>query len=123
MTFEIVLNKVSTFTSKLGAPLIKLAFLNGNLIGAAELKFHEMDIYPQYKDWIGGVYVSAEERGHGIGSLLVKEVISEAQKVSVKKLYLQTDNLDGGLYCKFGFKPIEQVNYKGNQVLVMCKLL
>lgn len=89
------------------------------IIGAAELKLHEMSVFPEYEFWLGGVYVEKSYRAKGIGALLVTEVISRAKKAGVKKLYLQTENLNGGLYCHHAFEPLTTVNYKGRNVLVM----
>lgn len=119
MTVGRVESKLATYTNRDKAPLLMLAKLDGELIGAAELKIHEMDIYPDYEYWIGGVYVKSSERGKGIAARLVQEVIGQAKMFGIKKLYLQTEKLDGGIYSKVGFSLIEQVDYKGHYVSVM----
>jgi GNAT superfamily N-acetyltransferase len=65
------------------------------------------------------VYVKEANRGQGIASLLVDEVINQAKRDGVIKLYLQTEMLNGGLYVSHGFKIIEQVHYNGRDVAVM----
>ena len=119
MTVGRVESKLATYTNRDKAPLLMLAKLDGELIGAAELKIHEMDIYPDYEYWIGGVYVKSSERGKGVAARLVQEVIGQAKMFGIKKLYLQTEKLDGGIYSKVGFSLIEQVDYKGHYVSVM----
>ena len=99
--------------------MLVLAKDSGELIGAAELKTREMDIYPQFEFWMGSVYVAADHRGKGVASKLVLEVISRARKAGIEKLYLQTEDLADGLYARYGFKPIEQADSKGITVLVM----
>jgi GNAT superfamily N-acetyltransferase len=47
---------------------------DGKLIGAAQLKIREMDIYPGREFWLGAVYVDPAARGQGIGELLVKRI-------------------------------------------------
>ena len=116
---DIVLEKVSAATNRETAPMLVLAKDSGELIGAAELKTREMDIYPQFEFWMGGVYVAADHRGKGVASKLVLEVISRARKAGIEKLYLKTEDLAGGLYARYGFKPIEQADSKGITVLVM----
>lgn len=118
-SFEEVLEKVSASINRDRAPLIVLAKESDTLLGSAELKIREMDNYPQYEFWLGGVYVAKPFRGKGIGSALVVEVIKRAQEFGIKKLYLQTENLSGGLYSEHGFEPIEQTGSKGLTVLVM----
>ena len=119
MTVGKVESKLATYTNRDKAPLLMLAKLDGELIGAAELKIREMDIYPDYEYWIGGVYVKSSERGKGVAARLVQEVIGQAKMFGIKKLYLQTEKLDGGIYSKVGFSLIEQVDYKGHYVSVM----
>jgi GNAT superfamily N-acetyltransferase len=116
---EEVAEKVSASINRDTAPILIIGKVNGVLAGSAELKIREMDIYPEFEFWLGGVYVTQQARGQGVASKLVKEIISLAHKIGVKKLYLQTEDLTGGLYLHHGFKPIEQVNYKGINVLVM----
>lgn len=114
-----VLKNVSAATNRDKPPLVVLAKEAGTLIGAAELKIREMDIYPQYEFWVGGVYVEQSQRGKGTASKLVVNVIERARSFGIEKLYLQTEDLNGGLYARHGFKPIEQADSKGVTVLVM----
>lgn len=100
-------------------PLIVLAIEGNKILGAAQLKYREMDIYPEKEHWLGGVYVSKYHRGNKIAEHIIHKVISVAKKLKVHKLYLQTEDLSGGLYCRLGWQPIEQVNYRGLDVLVM----
>ena len=104
-------------------PLIILAKEGEVVLGVAQLKFHEMDIYPEKEHWLGGVYVANEYRGNKIAEKIILEVISTAKKLGVHKLHLQTEDLSGGLYSRLGWEPIEQVNYRGNNVLVMEKTI
>jgi len=119
VSIEDVIEQTTKYTSRSGAPMIVLAKYDNELAGAAQLKVREMDIRPEYEHWIGGVYVRANSRGKGVGSILVREVINRAKEAGISKLYLQTESLTGGMYLRHGFKPIEQVNYKGYDVLVM----
>ena len=100
-------------------PLIVLAMENNELLGAAQLKCREMDIYPDKEHWLGGVYVAREHRGKQVASRLVEHTLSVARSLDVKVLYLQTEALDGGLYRGLGWMPIEGVEYYGVSVLVM----
>lgn len=104
-------------------PLIILARENGEILGAVQLKFYEMDIYPNKEHWLGGVFVPVKHRGKKIARKLVKHATEFAVSKGVDILYLQTEKLDGGLYKKLGWKPIETVNYRGKSVLVMKKNL
>ena len=119
VTVEKVKHKVAQSTNRHTAPMVVLASDGGVLIGAAELKLREMDIFPEYEYWLGGVYVDEARRGNGIASLLVKQVIERASKAGIDQLYLQTQALDGGIYAGLGFSSVKKVNYNGYDVLVM----
>lgn len=119
MTVDKVKARLSQATCRNNAPMLILAKDRNEIIGAAELKNREMDIYPDYEHWIGGVYVVSPFRGQGIASKMVKHLLGIAKNANIKKLYLQTEKVNGGLYAKLGFKPIEEVDYGGRRVLVM----
>lgn len=104
-------------------PLMILAKRGEEVLGVAQLKFYEMDIYPEKEHWLGGVYVAKKHRGNRIAERIILEVITVARKLGVPKLHLQTEDLSGGLYRRLGWEPIEQVNYRGNNVLVMEKTI
>ncbi|MGS0825766.1 GNAT family N-acetyltransferase [Shewanella sp. 0m-8] len=117
---EFVQKNVAAATNIEKAPMLILCHIGNDLVGAAELKIREMDAFPEYEFWLGGVYVRKDFRGHGIGSALVAEALKRALNANIKKLYLQTENLSGGLYTKFGFNHLHQVDSKGVYVTVMC---
>ncbi|MBX2875482.1 MAG: GNAT family N-acetyltransferase [Saprospiraceae bacterium] len=115
------IQRLHIYLNKDKVPLMLLAIEEDELLGAAQLKFREMSIYPEKEHWVGGVYVVEKHRGKGIARQILSELIAIAKSLEVETLYLQTENLEGGLYRRMGWKPIEQVNYRGIAVLVMEK--
>lgn len=113
------IEKLRAYLHRNQLPLILLAKAAGKPVGAAQLKYHEMDIYPDREHWLGGVYVDEPYRGRGIGRQLVEQAFAVAKKLAVSRLYLQTEDHSGGLYARLGWQPLEQVRYKGIDVLVM----
>lgn len=103
------------------APIPIVALAGGKLLGTAQLKIREMDIYPEREFWLGGVYVAAAARGQGVGGLLVKRIEEISQQLGIKELFLQTEKLAGGLYARLGWMPVEQVDYHGQRIVVMRK--
>lgn len=104
-------------------PLMILAIEKGQVLGVAQLKFREMDIYPEKEHWLGGVFVEKKSRGRGIAAEIIKEIIHVAKLLDVSSLHLQTIRHDGGLYRSLGWEPLEIVTYKNEDVLVMEKKL
>lgn len=104
-------------------PLMILAIVNDEVVGATQLKFREMSIYPDKEHWLGGVYVTKKARGNGVGAQLLNRTLEIAKSLGIKLLHLQTLHLDGGLYKKLGWEAIEQVNYRNEDVLVMERKL
>ncbi len=122
-TLEAGIENLKAYLNKHKIPMIMLAVEGGELLGVAQLKYREMSLYPDKTHWLGGVFVAKEHRGKGIAKLIIGELIVIAKKLDVPTLYLQTENLTGGLYRQMGWMPIEQVNYRGIDVLVMEKEL
>lgn len=104
-------------------PLMILAMEEDEILGAVQLKYYEMDIYPNKEHWLGGVYVPAKHRGRKIAGKLVLFASNIAKFHGVDILFLQTEKMDGGFYKHLGWEPIEKINYRNKRVLVMKKKL
>lgn len=105
-------------------PLHILATVDGAAVGTAALKMQELaDLYPQRQFWLGSVFVTAGYRGEKMATALTMKIEELAVARSIPHLHLQTVALDGGLYAKLGWEPIEQFSYRGEQTLLMCKSL
>jgi len=122
-SIEKALQNLQTYLNTDKIPLMVIAKNEQEILGTAQLKYREMSIYPEKEHWLGGVYVSKDHRGKRVAEKIILEVISIAKKLAVQKLFLQTENLSGGLYARMGWKPIEKVNYHRRNVLVMEKII
>ena len=71
-------------------PTTLVGLVGSDVVATATLKLREMTIRPQYKHWIGSVYVSPEHRRCGYGSSIVTETVCKAVELGIKTLYLQT---------------------------------
>jgi GNAT superfamily N-acetyltransferase len=120
-SFENVMTKLEAYLNTSEIPLILLAVEDAEILGAAQLKYREMDIFPEKEHWLGGVYVAASHRGKGIAGNLIDRLISIAVEMKVQTLHLQTQHPGGGLYSRLGWQPVERVNYHGREVLIMEK--
>lgn len=119
-SIEHMRSEVAAYTNRDAIPFILLAVRNNDIVAAAQLKFREMaELFPDKEHWLGGVYVPADHRGQGYGSLIVERIAEMAPGYGVQTLYLQTEALDGGLYARLGWIPRARVKHRGVDVLVM----
>ena len=114
---------LQTYLNNDKIPLMLVAVESDKAVGVVQLKYREMSIYPDKEHWLGGVYVAKDHRGKNIAEQMVQQLIHVAKSLGVETLHLQTERLDGGLYGKLGWQAVEQVNYRGIDVLVMEKSL
>lgn len=119
-TFDDALRRMRDYLNRDKIPFILVGLDENDICGVAQLKYREMgDIYPDREHWLGGVYVPQEHRRSGVGSEIVEKIVSLAPQHGVETLNLQTEKLDGGLYARLGWKPVERTKNRGLDVLVM----
>ncbi|MFL6957024.1 GNAT family N-acetyltransferase [Nocardiopsis yanglingensis] len=104
-----------------GFPHLIAAFDDGQVVGAVQLKRREMQAFPQYEHWLGSVFVADSHRGRGLAGGLVEQAAAQAVRMGVTDLYLQTEALDGGLYARLGWKPLQEIDNRHYRVLVMVR--
>lgn len=112
---------LSDYLNRDKIPLLILATQGDEILGTVQLKYYEMDIYPQKEHWLGGVFVPKKHRGKKIAKKLVSKAIKVAKEHQIDTLFLQTEKLDGGLYKKLGWYLVEMSVYRNKPVLVMRK--
>lgn len=119
-SIEHMRRQVEAHTNRDEIPFILLAVRDDDIVAVAQLKFREMaELFPDKEHWLGGVYVPAEHRAQGYGSLITERIAQMAPGYGVRTLYLQTEALDGGLYARLGWVPCARVKNRGVNVLVM----
>lgn len=104
-------------------PMHLLALSENNVVGVATLKdqsaLHKQ--FPDFQYWLSGVYVPPVWRRRGIATALCLKMIDIASAKGIRRLYLQTEALDGGLYAQIGWKPLEQVHLDDLDLLIMAR--
>ena len=86
---------------------------DGVLLSTAAVIYY--DLPPSYTNKIGirgyvtNVYTSPEHRNKGLAKTLLKELLADAKKRGIKKLWLGASKLGRPLYEKLGF--IQQQSY------------
>lgn len=91
-------------------PQTFIALINDEPVGMYQISMSDdlvesrPDIYP----WLVNVYVDEKRRGNGICRQLMNTVKENAKNTGLNELYLYTKHV--GLYEKFGWKFVEEVN-------------
>jgi GNAT superfamily N-acetyltransferase len=103
-------------------PIALVAHQQGKPLGTACLRVNDMDTRPDLTPWLASVYVAAEARTRGIGTLLIEAVEREAQRLGFERLHLITfDAAD--YYARRGWTELERTLYRDEPVVVMWKSL
>ena len=105
--------RLEVFLHEGALPLLLIAMDDGEPVAAAQLKFHERTERPEREHWLGGVYVRASHRGHGVAATLIQDLLARAAAMGVGDVYLQTEADDGGLYRRLGWTALESVEHAG----------
>ncbi len=105
-------------------PVHVIALQDEQPVATAALKLHELeDLFPQNLYWLGSVFVTEQQRGARLGSRITEQIIQLARERQLPHLYLQTQNLSGGLYRQLGWEPLQTLTIKGEETLLMIKQL
>ncbi len=105
-------------------PTTFVALADDQLLGAASLVEHDIDIRPKLSPWLSGVFVVPEHRRRGVGGALVERVVQEARALGTSRLYLYTPG-SGALYFRLGWSVVEQTFYPelwGEQQITIMEL-
>ena len=99
-------------------PITLIAIRDEELQGTASLRIRELEIRPQYKHWLGSVYVYDDYRRQGIGTRLIQAAVVEATRLGIHDLYLYTRQ-NTKLYAHLGWHEIERPALDGAEIVIM----
>lgn len=99
-------------------PTCFVAVEDDQVMGSASIVHNDLSSRPDLSPWLASVYVGETYRNRGVGSALVQRIVAEAQKLRVDKLYLITPDRQS-FYTRLGWKSMEDVFYRGEQVTMM----
>jgi GNAT superfamily N-acetyltransferase len=86
-------------------PIAWVAHANGQLLGTASLRVHDLEGREDLTPWLGGVFVGSQFRRHGIGAALCATVEEAARSRRIQTLYLFTLDKQGW-YLRLGWKVL-----------------
>ena len=90
----------------------------GQLAGSAAIIVSDMDTRPELTPWLASVFVAPPFRRLGIGSKLVRHVMSQAKQAGIANLYLFTPD-QAAFYQRLGWTTMALDDYRGCRVTVM----
>jgi len=105
-------------------PVTYVALDDGAPLGSVTLVTHNMDTRKQWVPWLAALYVHVypAHRSRGVASILIQHATRAAQMMHIPRLYLYTQTARG-LYERLGWRLIEETDYEGARVCVMCIVL
>jgi len=103
-------------------PIAWVAHANGQLLGTAALRVHDLEGREDLTPWLGGVFVGSHFRRRGIGAALCARVEDEARSRKIETLYLFT--LDKQVwYSRLGWTLLAPCVWRERPGDIMCKQL
>jgi GNAT superfamily N-acetyltransferase len=89
-TPEARIKKLKAHMNRDELPIALIAHSNGQLLGTAALRVHDLEGREDLTPWLGGVFVGSHFRRQGIGAALCATVEDETRSRGIHTLYLFT---------------------------------
>src|SRR6266550_2160897 len=99
------IKKLKTHMNRDKLPIAWVAHANGQLLGTAALRVHDVEGREDLTPWLGGVFVGTQFRRQGIGAVLCATVEHEARSRGIQTLYLFTLDKQAW-YSHLGWTPL-----------------
>ncbi|HST30738.1 MAG TPA: GNAT family N-acetyltransferase [Chthoniobacterales bacterium] len=121
-TLETRTAKLKTHMNRDKLSIAWVGHSNGQLLGSAALRVHDLEGREDLGPWLGGVIVGLEFRRQGIGEALCAVVEKHARLLGIETLYLFT--LDkAAWYSRLGWTAFEPCLWHGHTCQIMRKQL
>jgi RimJ/RimL family protein N-acetyltransferase len=105
-----------------GLPIRLVAFADGELAGTITLRGQAIRTLPEYRPGLGGLLVTGQHRGRGIGTELVRAGMDLARKQGYDRVYATTASAQGILE-RLGWELVQMVAHDDEQLaLYRCEL-
>src|SRR2546423_3755967 len=114
--------KLKTHLNRDTLPIAWVAHANGQVLGTAALRVHDLEDREDLTPWLGGVLVDPLFRRRGIGEALCATVEDAARSRGIETLYLFTLDLQAW-YSRLGWTPLGPCTWREQSGAIMCKHL
>jgi predicted N-acetyltransferase YhbS len=119
-TVEKRIAKLRAHLNKETIPIAWIAHNEGEVLGTAALRVHDLEGREDLTPWLGGVFVRRQFRGQGIASALCRAAEEKAWALGFERLFLFT--LDHqSLYSRLGWSNLEPARWRGHDSEIMVK--
>ena len=121
-TPEARIKKLKTHMNRDKLPIAWVAHANGQLLGSAALRVHDLEGREDLTPWLGGVFVRSHFRRQGIGAALCDAVEDKARSRAIHTLYLFTLDKQAW-YSHLGWSILGPCVWQQRPGDIMCKPL
>ena len=121
-TLEVRVKKLNAHLNRDQLPIAWVAHANGQVLGTAALRVHDLEGREDLTPWLGGVFVGPEFRGQGIGAALCAAVEDAARSRGIDTLYLFTLDKQAW-YSRLGWSMFAPCIWHERPGEIMCKRL
>ncbi|GAB6194816.1 GNAT family N-acetyltransferase [Lysobacter xanthus] len=98
-------------------PHFIVARVDGRPVGCASIVAADLPTRPDLGPWLANVYVVPAQRGHGLGSALVREAMAQGASIA-GRLYLYTFG-STAWYARLGWRPHAAAEYAGRPISIL----
>jgi N-acetylglutamate synthase-like GNAT family acetyltransferase len=121
-TLETRTEKFKTHMNRDKLPIAWIAHANGQVLGTAALRAHDLPGREDLTPWLGGVFVGADFRRQGVGTALCAAVEDAARSLGTQTLYLFTLDKQAW-YSRLAWTLFDPCVFHGRRGDIMSKQL
>jgi len=118
---EAIARWLSTHLNAHGFPATFVVVVGDEVAGSVSLHETEADDRPDYKPYLGALFVAPGHRSRGLGALLVRAVEAYASRLGYAAVYLNAADAVTGFYERLGWQIIERA-YGPKRLNIMRRL-
>ena len=121
-TLKTRIQKLNAHLNRDKLPIACVAHADGELLGTAALRVHDLEGREDLTPWLGGVFVDSKFRRQGIGEALCAMVEDAARARGIETLYLFTLDKQAW-YSRLGWTKLSPCVWRQRPGDIMAKRL